>query len=100
MAVTNASNAYNSGQLITKLAPSGGSAQYAPVQGVYPAPISALSFPPSIDIPKDMKALQERLDKRRARAEQEIIAVAELQALLNALPEGTTPSTLSRLVNL
>lgn len=44
--------------------------------------------------------LQERIDQRRRKAEQELMKVAELQTLLNSLPEGTTTETLSQLVNL
>jgi BioD-like phosphotransacetylase family protein len=44
--------------------------------------------------------LQGRIDHRRRKAEQELMKVAELQTLLNSLPEGTTAETLSQLVNL
>jgi len=44
--------------------------------------------------------LQGRIDQRRIKAEKELMRVAELQTLLNSLPEGTTVETLSQLVNL
>ena len=49
---------------------------------------------------EDTRSLQERLDQRRMRAEQEIIAVSKLQTLLNSLPDGMTHGQLSQLVNL
>ena len=48
----------------------------------------------------DTRPLQQRLDERRQRAEKELITIARLQQLVDALPEGTEPAEIHELLTL